>query len=80
MGAEPKTPKMDERHPTQKELNKSIEDEEEEEEEGPPVAFKVKMIDFAHADWRPGAGPDENVINGLKKIEDQMDQLIARFD
>lgn len=80
MGNEPKTPMVDERAPTQTELNKSMEEEEEEEEDGAPVAYKVKMIDFAHADWTPGKGPDENVIKGLKNIENQMDQLIARFD
>lgn len=81
MGADvPKTPRVDERAPTQRELNKSMEEEEEEEEGGPPVAFKVKMIDFAHAGWMPGGGKDENVIKGLKNIEAQMDQLIARFD
>lgn len=79
LGAETKTPRVDERAPTQKELNKSIE-EEEEEEDDPPAAFKVKMIDFAHASWTPGQGPDENVIKGLQNIEHQIDQLIARFD
>jgi 1D-myo-inositol-tetrakisphosphate 5-kinase/inositol-polyphosphate multikinase len=40
----------------------------------------VKMIDFAHAQWTPGKGPDENVIKGLKNIENQMDALIAKLD
>ena len=79
MGSEPKTPRIDERAPTQLEVKKSMEDEEEDESE-PPVAYKVKMIDFAHAEWTPGNGKDENVIKGLKNIEKQMDQLIARFD
>jgi 1D-myo-inositol-tetrakisphosphate 5-kinase/inositol-polyphosphate multikinase len=38
------------------------------------------MIDFAHAQWTPGTGPDENVIKGLKNIENQMDALIAKLD
>jgi 1D-myo-inositol-tetrakisphosphate 5-kinase/inositol-polyphosphate multikinase len=79
MGGELKTPRVDERMPTQFEVKKSIEEEEEEEEQ-PPVTFKVKMIDFAHAEWASGKGPDENVIVGLKNVEKQMDQLIARFD
>lgn len=79
MGAEPKTPRADERAPTLREQQKAAEEEEEDEAE-PPVAFKVKMIDFAHAKWAPGEGRDDNVIVGLKNIEKQMDQLIARFD
>jgi 1D-myo-inositol-tetrakisphosphate 5-kinase/inositol-polyphosphate multikinase len=79
MGAEPKTPRADERAPTLREIQKSV-SEEEDDETGPPVAFKVNMIDFAHASWTPGKGRDDNVIVGLKNIEKQMDQLIARFD
>ncbi|KXS97078.1 hypothetical protein AC578_10790 [Pseudocercospora eumusae] len=79
MGGHPKTPRVDERAPTTLEVKKSQE-EEEEEEESPPTTHVVKMIDFAHAAWTPGKGPDTNVITGLKNIEDQMDTLIARFD
>ena len=79
MGGEPKTPRVDERAPTLREIQRSVH-EEDEEEGDPPVAFKVKMIDFAHAAWSPGKGKDDNVIVGLKNIEKQMDQLIARFD
>ncbi|EMC91948.1 hypothetical protein BAUCODRAFT_78824 [Baudoinia panamericana UAMH 10762] len=63
--------------PTLGEVKQSEEDEEDEEE--PPIAFQVKMIDFAHAAWTPGEGKDENVIVGLKNIEKQMDVLISRF-
>ena len=79
MGGEPKTPRADERAPTLREVQKSITEEEDDEAE-PPVAFKVRMIDFAHAAWTPGKGRDNNVITGLKNIEKQLDQLIARFD
>ncbi|KXT12540.1 hypothetical protein AC579_7489 [Pseudocercospora musae] len=79
MGGDPKTPRVDERAPTTFEVKKSQE-EEEDEEESPPTTHVVKMIDFAHAAWTPGKGPDTNVITGLKNIEDQMDTLIARFD
>lgn len=80
MGGEPKTPRIDERAPTARELAKSEEEEEEEEEGGLPTGFKVKLIDFAHAQWTPGQGKDENVITGLKNVEKQMDALIAKFD
>lgn len=79
MGGNPKTPRVDERAPTTFEVKKSQE-EEEDEEESPPTTHVVKMIDFAHAAWTPGKGPDTNVIKGLKNIEEQMDTLIARFD
>lgn len=78
-GNAPKTPRVDERAPTASEVKKSEEDEEE-DEESPPITYKVKMIDFAHAAWTPGKGKDDNVIKGLKNIEDQMDVLIARFE
>lgn len=80
MGSEPKTPRIDERAPTLREVNKSIAEEEDEEEGAAPVAFKVRMIDFAHAEWTSGKGQDENVIKGLKNIEKQIDGVIARFD
>ncbi|KAI5363127.1 putative inositol polyphosphate kinase [Septoria linicola] len=79
MGNPPKTPRVDERAPTSFELKKSV-DEEDDEEEERPTTHRVKMIDFAHAAWTPGKGPDENVIKGLKNVEEQMDVLIARFD
>ena len=79
MGEEPKTPRADERAPTLGEVKKSVEEEEDDESE-PPVAFKVRMIDFAHASWVPGQGKDENVITGLKNIENEMDKVIGRFD
>lgn len=59
--------------------------EEEEGAEGEevlrstPTTHSVKMIDFAHAAWTPGQGPDENVILGLKNIENQFNLLIPRF-
>jgi 1D-myo-inositol-tetrakisphosphate 5-kinase/inositol-polyphosphate multikinase len=80
MKGEDKKPRMEEKAPTTLEVQKSEEEEEEEEEDGPPPAFNVKMIDFAHAQWTPGKGPDENVIKGLKNIENQMDALIAKLD
>lgn len=82
MGTPPKTPLVDERAPTTLELKQSIAEEEEEEEEGEerPTTHCVKMIDFAHAAWTPGQGPDMNVITGLQNVEEQMDVLIARFE
>lgn len=79
MKGDEKKPRMEEKAPTTLEVQKSEAEEVEEEEDGPPPAFKVKMIDFAHAQWTPGKGKDENVIKGLKNIESQMDALIAKL-
>ncbi|KAL4784969.1 inositol polyphosphate kinase-domain-containing protein [Aspergillus varians] len=43
-----------------------IEDEED-EEEGPKV-HDLRLIDFAHASWTPGQGPDENVLVGVRNL------------
>lgn len=79
MGGQPKTPRLQEKAPTLGEVQKSEDEEEDEDEEQPPTAYKVRMIDFAHAAWTPGQGNDENVIDGLKNVEKQMDGLITRF-
>lgn len=76
----PAPPTADEKAPTARAVRQNLDEDEDEDEEAPPLTLRVKMIDFAHAKWTPGMGPDENVIKGLKNIEDQMDTLIARFD
>ena len=45
------------------------EDDDEEEEEPLPTFFAVKLIDFAHAAWTPGQGPDENVLRGVRSVD-----------
>ena len=50
---------------------KETEDEQEhvvDEEEGVkfPAIQNLKLIDFAHAEWTPGQGPDENVLHGIR--------------
>lgn len=44
------------------------EDDEDEDEEEPKRLFDVKVIDFAHADWVPGQGPDENFLFGVRNV------------
>lgn len=53
---------------------------ESEEDDEPLPPHKLKMIDFAHSSWLPGEGPDENVIRGLRNIEAQLKQLIAKHN
>lgn len=42
-------------------------EDEEDEEEGPKV-HDLRLIDFAHASWTPGQGPDENVLVGVRNL------------
>ncbi|PLN79191.1 arginine metabolism regulation protein iii [Aspergillus taichungensis] len=41
--------------------------EDEDEEEAPKV-HDLRLIDFAHAAWTPGQGPDENVLMGVRNL------------
>lgn len=45
------------------------EDEDSDEEDALPTFFAVKLIDFAHAAWTPGQGPDENVLRGVRSVD-----------
>lgn len=42
-------------------------DEDDEEEEQSAICC-VRMIDFAHASWTPGLGPDENTLQGVRSV------------
>lgn len=33
-----------------------------------PRIYSLKLIDFAHAEWTPGQGPDENVLMGVRSL------------
>lgn len=33
-----------------------------------PAISRLKLIDFAHAQWTPGQGPDANVLHGLRNV------------
>lgn len=43
------------------------EDEDEEEDTSPKI-YTIKVIDFAHAEWVPGMGPDENSLLGVRSV------------
>lgn len=52
------------------------EDEHEDEDEvSDPKIYSVKVIDFAHAEWTPGKGPDENSLVGIKSVVKIMEHL-----
>ncbi|KAK8432127.1 arginine metabolism regulation protein III [Phyllosticta citricarpa] len=53
------------------------EDEDEEEE---PKLVTVKLIDFAHASWTPGQGPDENALRGVRAVVSVLEGLERELD
>ncbi|KAL8677776.1 MAG: hypothetical protein Q9186_005835 [Xanthomendoza sp. 1 TL-2023] len=40
--------------------------EEGDDDEDAPAVQGLKLIDFAHAEWTPGQGRDENLLHGLR--------------
>ncbi|EFR00266.1 inositol polyphosphate multikinase [Nannizzia gypsea CBS 118893] len=54
--------------------DEEVEEEDEDEEELPKV-HDIRLIDFAHASWTPGQGPDENLLNGLRNVAKIMEDL-----
>jgi 1D-myo-inositol-tetrakisphosphate 5-kinase/inositol-polyphosphate multikinase len=55
------------------------EDDEEDEDSGDddnvPRIYCVKLIDFAHAQFTPGQGPDENNLKGVRSLVQIFDEL-----
>ncbi|KAL1999801.1 hypothetical protein VTN02DRAFT_3967 [Thermoascus thermophilus] len=56
-------------------LEHEMEGEVEDEEEEPPKVHDLRLIDFAHASWTPGQGPDENVLMGVRNLAKIMEEL-----
>ncbi|KAK2803262.1 hypothetical protein FQN51_003679 [Onygenales sp. PD_10] len=52
-----------------------LDDEDEDEDEFPHKALEVRLIDFAHARWTPGQGPDENALRGVRSLVGLMERL-----
>ncbi|RDL30762.1 Kinase [Venustampulla echinocandica] len=51
-------------------------EEDDDEDENPrPKIYDVKIIDFAHADWTPGEGPDENSLKGVRSVVNILQEL-----
>ena len=44
------------------------EEEDDEENARPHKVHALRLIDFAHARWTPGEGPDENALEGVRSI------------
>lgn len=43
-------------------------DGDDESDEPDPKVHDVRLIDFAHAQWTPGQGPDENALIGVRSV------------
>ncbi|KAL1967944.1 hypothetical protein VTN77DRAFT_2361 [Rasamsonia byssochlamydoides] len=54
------------------------EEEECEEEEEPSKVHDLRLIDFAHASWTPGQGPDENALKGVRSLLKIMEELAEK--
>jgi 1D-myo-inositol-tetrakisphosphate 5-kinase/inositol-polyphosphate multikinase len=72
---------MDEYQKTKKTLAdyQPTEDDDDDEEDLPKLAA-VKMIDFAHATWHPGQGPDENAIRGMRSTNTILSNLLKTVE
>ena len=49
--------------------------EEDEDDAIGPKIYAVKVIDFAHAEWTPGMGPDENSLLGVRSVANILEDL-----
>lgn len=59
--------------------NEEDEDEDDEDEAEPPKFFAVKLIDFAHAHFEKGIGPDENMLQGVRSTVRIFEKLIKEL-
>lgn len=48
---------------------------DDEDEDETPKVHDLRIIDFAHAKWTPGEGPDENVLMGIRSLIKVFDEL-----
>jgi 1D-myo-inositol-tetrakisphosphate 5-kinase/inositol-polyphosphate multikinase len=52
------------------------EEEDEEDQEELPRVYAVKLIDFAHAKFQKGLGPDENMLSGVRNSIRILEKLL----
>lgn len=51
-------------------------DEDSEDEDDVPKIHAAKLIDFAHAHWTPGQGPDENMLQGIRSVRRMLRKML----
>jgi len=54
-------------------------EEDEDDDDDEPNTHAVKLIDFAHAEFTPGQGPDENVLHGVRSTVELLEELEAEL-
>ncbi|KAI4206747.1 MAG: hypothetical protein LQ346_000936 [Caloplaca aetnensis] len=52
-------------------------EESDDEDEPKPGVQALKLIDFAHAQWTPGQGRDENLLHGLGHVIEILEGLVV---
>lgn len=52
-----------------------LEENEDSDDEEEPKVYDMRLIDFAHASWTPGQGPDENALEGIRSVLKILDQI-----
>ncbi|WQF85820.1 Putative inositol polyphosphate kinase [Colletotrichum destructivum] len=59
-------------------VNGGDDDDEDDDDDGPalPKIYSLKLIDFAHAQWTPGQGPDENALKGVRSLIKIFEELV----
>ena len=74
---------LDQERILESEISSSLEVLEEEDSESKseevlcfPKIQAIKLIDFAHAKWTPGEGPDENVLLGVGNVIKMLERLL----
>ena len=55
--------------------NEGSDTDDDVEDEVELKPFAIKLIDFAHATWTPGMGPDTNMLQGVKSTIKILEQL-----
>ncbi|KAH6614277.1 inositol polyphosphate kinase-domain-containing protein [Boeremia exigua] len=70
---------VDEYENTKKVLRSARPDEDDDDETVPKLAA-VKMIDFAHATFTPGEGPDENALKGMRSTAAILKRLLDKAE
>jgi 1D-myo-inositol-tetrakisphosphate 5-kinase/inositol-polyphosphate multikinase len=50
-------------------------DLDDEDDEDAPKVHDLRLIDFAHANWTPGQGPDENLLMGVRSLIKVFEEL-----
>lgn len=50
-------------------------DSDDDADEKIKMVEELKLIDFAHASWTPGQGPDENALQGVTSVENLLAKI-----